>query len=185
MTKAEKTALIEELAEKFSENKFFYITDFSTLTVADTNDFRRKCFENKVEMRVVKNTLARKAMERVSETNYAGIFDHLKGPTAILFAENGKVPAEVLKEFRKTKDKPELKAAYIDQDVIAGDDQIEFLTKLKSKEDLLGELIAKLQGPASNLVSQLQSAEQTLVGLVNYGPNLVMGLTKAIEQKGE
>ncbi len=186
MKKAEKAAVIEELAEKFKEVKFFYLTDPSTLNVAKTNDLRRMCFEHNVEMRMVKNTLIRKALERVSETAYEGLFDSLKGTTAILFAEDGKTPAKVLKEYRGDKgEKPTLKAAYIDQDVIVGDDQIDFLTKLKSKEDLLGELITKLQGPAANLVSQLTSAEQTLAGLVNYGGNTLTGLLKAIEEKGK
>jgi large subunit ribosomal protein L10 len=184
MTKAEKTALIEELAVKFEETKFFYVTDFSTLTVAQTNDFRRKCFENNIEMRVLKNTLVRKALERVSETAYEGLYEDLKGPSAILFSESGKVPAQVIKEYRgKDGEKPELKVAYIDQDIIRGDDQLEFLTKLKSKEDLLGELITLLQSPAKNLVSALQGSEQKLIGLVKYGPNTMMALLKGIEEK--
>ncbi len=186
MKKADKAAVIEELAEKFKEVKFFYLTDPSTLDVASTNDLRRKCFEHNVEMRMVKNTLIRKAMERVSETAFEGLYDSLKGTTAIFFSEEGKAPAKVIKEYRGDKgEKPTLKAAYIDQDIIVGDDQVDFLIKLKSKEDLLGELITKLQGPAANLVSQLTSAEQTLAGLVNYGGNTVSGILKAIEQKGE
>lgn len=186
MTRAEKSAVIEELAEKLKDAKFFYLTDPSTLNVAATSDLRRKFFENNVEMRMAKNTLIRKAMESVSDTAFEGLYDSLKGTTAILFSEDGKTPAIVLKEYRGDKgEKPSLKAAYIDQDVILGDDQLEFLTKLKSKEDLLGELITKLQGPAANLVSQLTSSEQTLAGLVNYGSNTVSGLLKAIENKGK
>jgi large subunit ribosomal protein L10 len=114
------------------------------------------------------------------------LYDSLKGTTAILFSEEGKTPAKVIKEYRGDKgERPVLKAAYIDQDVIVGDDQLEFLTKLKSKEDLLGELITKLQGPAANLVSQLTSSEQTLAGLVNYGGNTISGILTAIEQKGK
>ena len=184
MTKAEKTALIEDLTEKFQEAKFFYVTDFTSLTVAETNDFRRKCFENNVEMRVIKNTLIRKALERVSDTAYEGLYEDLKGPSAILFAENGKVPATVLKEYRgKDGEKPRLKVAYIDQDIIRGDDQIDFLTKLKSKEDLLGELVTLLQSPAKNLVSTLKGPEQKLIGLVKSGPNTMMALLKGIEEK--
>ncbi len=184
MTKAEKSALIEELAEKLKESKFFYLTDPSTLNVAATTDLRRKCFENNVEMRMVKNTLIRKAMESVSETAFEGLYDSLKGTTAILFSEEGKTPAKVIKEYRGDKgEKPTLKAAYIDQDVIIGDDQLEFLTKLKSKEDLLGELITLMQSPAKNLVAQLTSSEQTLAGLVNYGSNTVSGILTALEQK--
>ena len=184
MNKVDKTALIEELADKFQEAKFFYVTDFTSLTVAETNDFRRKCFENNIEMRVIKNTLIRKALERVSETAYQGLYEDLKGPSAILFAENGKVPATVLKEYRgKDVEYPSLKVAYIDQDIIRGDDQIDFLTKLKSKEDLLGELVTLLQSPAKNLVSTLKGPEQKLIGLVRYGGDTMMALLKGIEQK--
>lgn len=184
MTKEVKTALIEDLAEKFQDAKFFYVTDFSTLTVAETNDFRRKCFENNIEMRVVKNTLIRKALERVSETAYEGLYEDLKGPSAILFAEDGKRPASVLKEYRgKDGEKPALKVAYIDSDIIRGDDQIDFLTKLKSKEDLLGELVTLLQSPAKNLVSALKGPEQKLIGLVKYGGDTMMALLKGIEEK--
>ena len=184
MTKAEKTAQIEELTEKFGEAKFFYVTDFTSLTVAETNDFRRKCFENNIEMRVIKNTLIRKALERVSETAYEGLYEDLKGPSAVLFADNGKSPAQVLKEYRgKEGEKPVLKVAYIDQDIIRGDDQIDFLTKLKSKEDLLGELVTLLQSPAKNLVSALKGPEQKLIGLVKAGPDTMMALLKGIEQK--
>jgi large subunit ribosomal protein L10 len=184
MTKEAKTALIEDLAEKFQDAKFFYVTDFSSLTVAETTDFRRKCFENNVEMRVVKNTLIRKALERVSDTAYEGLYEDLKGPSAILFAENGKVPATILKEYRgRDGEKPALKVAYIDQDIIRGDEQLDFLTKLKSKEDLLGELVTLLQSPAKNLVSQLKGPEQKLIGLVRYGGDTMMALLKGIEQK--
>lgn len=186
MNKAQKAVVIEELAEKLKDSKFFYLTDPSTLNVAATNDLRRKCFEHNVEMRMVKNTLIRKAMEQVSDTTFEGLFGSLKGATAILFSEDGKTPANVIKEYRGAKgERPILKAAYIDQDVIIGDDQLEFLTKLKSKEDLLGELVTILQGPAANLVSQLTSSEQTLTGLVNYGTSTVHGILRAIEEKGK
>lgn len=184
MNKEAKTALIEELAGKFQEAKFFYVTDFSSLTVAQTNDFRRKCFEKNIEMRVVKNTLVRKALGRVSETAYEGLYQDLKGPSALLFSESGKTPAVVLKEYRgKDGAKPALKVAYIDQDIIRGDNQLDFLSNLKSKEDLLGELVTLLQSPAQNLVAQLKGPEQKLIGLVRYGGDTMMALLKGIEQK--
>lgn len=186
MTRDQKTELIEELAAKFKEAKFFYLIDHATMNVADTNNLRRKCFENNIEMRAVKNKLVMRALERVSDTAYQGLYSHLKGSTAILFSEEGKVPAVVLKEYREgDKELPALKAAYIDQDIVEGDDQIEFLTNLKSKSDLIGELITLLQSPPKNLVSALTSGEQTLAGLVNYGGNTVSGLLKAIEQSKE
>lgn len=183
MTKADKTALLEELIDKFNNTKFFYLTDFSGMTAGETNDFRRKCFESQVEMKVIKNTLIKTSLKRVSETGYEGLYDSLKGQTAVLFSEEGKTPAVVLKDFRDGSEKPILKAAYIDQDVIVGDDQIEFLTKLKSKADLLGELITLLQSAPVNLVTALKAPEQELVGALNYAGNTLTGLLKAIEEK--
>ena len=175
MTRAEKAAAIEELKGKFEQTPFFYITDASTLTVEQINSFRRKCFEKDIEMRVVKNTLAIKALETYpEEKGYAPLKDALKGPSAILFTAVANAPAKVLKEFRVGSEKPTLKAAYIDTAVFIGDEQIESLTKLKSKEDLLGEVITLLQSPIKNLLSALNSGEQTIAGLV-----------KALEERGE
>lgn len=167
MTKAEKTALIADLKQKFSESSFFYITDSSTLTVEQVNKLRALCYEKGVEMKVVKNTLAIKALEEnAEEKNYTPLFDALKGPTAIMFAETGNVPAKVIKEFRETAERPVLKAAYIDSDVFIGDDQIEALASLKSKEDLIGDIILLLQSPIKNVVGSLQSGGNTIAGLV-------------------
>ncbi len=183
MTKDKKTALIDELVDKFGASKFFYLTDFSAMTVAETNDFRRKCFENQIEMRVIKNTLIQKSLERISDEGYNEVFPHLKGHTAVLFSEDGKTPAVVLKEFRKSSEKPLLKAAYIDQDVVAGDDQIDFLTELKSKADLLGELLTVLNGPASNLATALESPAKEMVGALSSSSSNLIGLLKAIGEK--
>lgn len=175
MTKADKTAAIDALREKFEQNTYFYLADASTMTVDKVNRFRRLCFEKGVEMTVVKNTLARKAMESLpAEKNYAALYEVLHGPTAILYAEVGNVPARLLKEFRKDGgERPVLKAAYIDSAVFVGDDQLDILTKLKSKEELLGEIIGLLQSPAKNVVSALKSGGQT-----------IMGLLKAMEERG-
>lgn len=177
MTREEKTAVIEELKDKFSESPFFYVTDSSAMTVEQINALRRKFFEKGVQMRVVKNTLVKKALEGVAgdNDNYNGLYEALKGPTTILFSEVANLPAKVLKDFRKEKDtgKPAVKAAYIDSAIYIGDDQLEALANLKSKEDLLGELINLLQSPMSNLLSQLGSGGQN-----------VMGLLKAIEERG-
>ncbi len=173
MTKAEKTATIEELKEKFASSDFFYLTDASTLTVAQVNKLRRLCFERGVEMKVVKNTLVRKALEELpEERNFQAIYDSLTGPTAVLFTETANVPARLIKEFRQTAERPLLKAAYIDTAVYTGDDQIDTLTKLKSKNELLGDLLGLLQSPARNLIGALLSGEQT-----------VMGLLKALEER--
>ncbi len=175
MTRAEKTAAIEVLKEKFGNNNFFYLTDASTLTVEQVNDFRRKCFEKDVEMKVVKNTLAIKALESApDEKGYEPLKQALKGPTAILFAATANVPAKLLKEFRENHERPLLKAAYIDSDVYLGDDQIDVLSELKSKEDLIGDVILLLQSPAKNVVASLQSGGQTISGLL-----------KALSERGE
>lgn len=177
MTREEKTAVIEELKEKFSESPFFYVTDSSSMTVEQINNLRRRFFEKGIQMRVVKNTLVKKALESIAGENnsYQGLYEALEGPTAILFSEVANVPAKILKDFRKEKDtgKPVVKAAYIDSAIYIGDDQLEALANLKSKEDLLGELIGLLQSPMSNLLSQLGSGGQN-----------VMGLLKAIEERG-
>ena len=176
MTRAEKTTAISELKEKFSNHSFFYLTDSSTLTVEQINKLRGLCFEKGVELKVVKNTLAKKALEDApEEKGYAALFDALKGPTAIMFApEAANVPAKIIKEFRESFDKPTLKAAYIDTSVYLGDEYVKELSELKSKEDLLGEIVTLLQSPAKNLVSALQS-----------GGSTIMGLLKALEERSE
>ncbi|MEY3051840.1 MAG: ribosomal protein [Bacteroidota bacterium] len=176
MTREEKTAVIAELQEKIASSPFFYLADASALSVEKINALRRRLFENGLHMRVVKNTLAQKALEAAAgdSSQYEGLFQALKGPTAIIFTDVANVPAKILKEFRKEKDtdKPQVKAAFIDSAIYIGDDQLDALASLKSKEDLLGELITLLQSPMSNLMSQLGSGGQN-----------VMGLLKAIEEK--
>ncbi len=177
MNKELKTATIEELKEKFENNNFFYIADSSSMTVADISDFRRLCFQKGVNVKVYKNTLIKKALESFDENKgYAPLYDVLKGQSTILFAETAaNLPAKVLKEFRGDKgEKPVLKAAYVDTDVYVGDDQIKPLAELKSKEDLLGEVVVLLQSPIKNLVGALQS-----------GGNTLSGLLKALEDRGE
>mgnify|MGYP001399892759 CR=1 FL=1 len=173
MTKTEKAVNIESLKEKFEQTPFFYLTDSSTLTVHQVNKLRRLCFEAGVEMKVVKNTLARKAMESFPEgKRFADLYPALVGQTAILFTDTANLPAKLLKDFRKTAPKPTLKAAYIDTDVYFGDDQIDALVSLKSKEDLIGEIIGLLQSPAKTVVGALQS-----------GGTTIMGLLKTLEQR--
>lgn len=174
MNRAEKTATIEALKEKFSNTDFFYVTDASTLTVDKTNDLRRLLFDQGIEMQVVKNTLARKALEALPEDkNYGELFDVLKGPTAILFTSVANAPARVIKEFRgKDGEIPSIKAAYIDTAIYQGDDQLKVLASLKSKEELLGDLLGLLQAPIQNVM-----------GALNSGGNTVSGLLKALSEK--
>ena len=168
MTRAQKAEQIEILKDKFTNFSFFYLTDASKLSVEEVNQFRSLCFEKGIEMKVVKNTLAKIAMEGVENGDkYAPIFDSLKGPTAILFSEVANSPAKVLKEFRKTKERPILKAAYIEESIYIGDEQISSLADLKSKEDLLGDVILLLQSPVKNVISSLQSGGHKLSGLIS------------------
>ena len=167
MTKAEKTATIEALKEKLSSIEFFYLADSSTLTVAQVNKLRRLCFDKGIEMKVVKNTLIQKAMESApEEKNYSGLYEALKGPTAILISDTANAPAKLIKKFRETSERPVLKAAYIGTDVFLGDDKLDQLASLKSKEELVAEIIALLQSPAKNVIGALQSGGQILSGLL-------------------
>jgi len=177
MTRADKTTAIAELKEKFSNSSFFYLTDASTLTVEQVTKLRGLCYEKGVEMKVVKNTLTKKALEDAPEDKgYADLYEALKGPTAIMFTDTASVPAKIIEEFRKTAEaeRPILKAAYIDTAVYIGDDQLESLTQLKSKEDLIGEIILLLQSPAKTVISALKS-----------GGSTISGLLKALEERGD
>lgn len=166
MTREEKAVVIQELADKLSKSPFFYITDASNLPVETINRFRGLCYKRGVEFKVVKNTLLQKAMESLND-GYTPLFPALKGPTSIMFAEQGNIPARLLKEFRQGgTEKPILKAAYIDSAIYTGDDQLDALTSIKSKEELIAGLIYTLQSPARNVVSALQSSGGKLAGIV-------------------
>ena len=167
MTRTEKSNQVAELKDKLSNSNFFYLTDSSTLTVEQINELRGKFYEKGIEMRVVKNTLAKKAMEQASEEGaFEGLYDSLKGPTAILFTDVANAPAKVIKEFRGDKERPILKAAYIDSSIYIGDDQLKALASLKSKEELIGEIITLLQSPAKNVISGLKSSGSKLSGIL-------------------
>ncbi len=170
MTKEDKLSIINELSEKLKETSHFYVTDTSGLTVAEINDFRRKCFEKGIEYRVVKNTLIKKALDNL-EADFTPFYDEgvLKGFSGIMFSdENANSPAKILKEYKK-KDKdrnPSLKAASIDYDLFIGAEQLETLSSLKSKQELIGEVIGLLQSPMSNVMGSLMSGQHTLAGIV-------------------
>jgi len=168
MTRLEKSQVIEDLKVKFSESPYFYIADSSTLTVEQINKLRRTCFEKGIEVKVVKNTLAQKAMESTGDmaTNFEGLYSSLVGPTTLFFADTGNAPAKVIKEFRKSLERPILKAAYIDSDIFIGDDQLDILSTLKSKDELVGEIIGLLQSPAKNVISALKSSGGTIAGIL-------------------
>jgi len=165
MTKEQKNEMIGMLVEKLNTTANFYLTDASSLTVEKTNQLRRKCFENQIEMQVVKNTLLEKAMERTGK-NYAELYSALKGSTAVMFCETANVPARLIQEFRKGSDKPTLKGAFVQESVYIGDNQLEALATIKSKNEMIGEVIGLLQSPAKNVVSALKSSGGKLAGLV-------------------
>jgi large subunit ribosomal protein L10 len=170
MTKEEKGLVIDELSVKFEENSNFYITDASGLTVEQINDFRRLCFDAGVEYGVYKNTLIQKALEKL-DADYAEFTAAvLKGFSGIIFSkEAANTPAQVIRKFRKSgsgEDKPMLKGASIDTDLFIGEEHLKMLSELKSKSELIGEIIGLLQSPAKNVISALQSGGGTLAGLV-------------------
>ena len=163
MRREEKDVIIENLAQRLNDTKHFYLTDISELNAEETSNLRRKCYERDISLLVVKNTLLRKAMEK-SSGDFNDLYDVLKDSTSIMFCETGNTPAKLIKEFRKTMEKPVLKAAYVEESIYIGDDQLDVLSKIKSKEELLGDLLGLLQSPAKNLVSALASSGSRLAG---------------------
>ena len=166
MRKEEKVSIVEELTETLSNANVFYITDTADLTAGNVSKLRRVCFNKNIKMRVVKNTLLRKALENIEGKDFSEFNQILKGPTAIMLSDTGNVPAKVIKEFRKKNEKPILKGAWIDESIYIGDDQLENLVNIKSKEELIGDIIMLLQSPAKNVISALQSGGSTIAGLV-------------------
>lgn len=157
MTKDQKNEVIEVLKEKFAQYNNFYITDTEALTVAQVSKLRRTCFDKQVEMKVAKNTLIRKALESLDAEKYAGVFESLHKVTALMFSENPKEPALIISSFRKAGngDKPVLKAAFINGDVYTGDNTLQALTRIKTRNELIGEVIGLLQSPAKRVLAAL------------------------------
>ena len=173
MTRTEKDQLIDELVQMLTEKNVVYLTDASGLDSEATTNFRRECFKKDINVRVVKNTLLRKAMERTEGREYTDLYEVLKGQTALLVGDVGNAPARVLKEFRKKHDMPVLKGAYVEEATYLGDNNLEALTNLKSKEELVAEVIALLQSPM-----------KTVVGSLNSGGTTLSGLVKALQERG-
>lgn len=166
MTREEKNRVIDELSETLSAANVIYIADTSELSAEATSDLRRNCHKKEVTLSVVKNTLLRKAMERIEDRDFTELFDVLTGPTALMLSDTGNVPAKLIKEFRKKHDKPVLKAAYVEEMCFIGDENLKTLTEIKSREELIADVIALLQSPVKNVVGALQSGGHTLSGLV-------------------
>ena len=161
MTKQEKNEVIEVLKGKFAQYNNFYITDTESLTVAQVGKLRSHCFNKQVEMKVAKNTLIRKALESIDAEKYNGVFDSLHQVTALMFSENPKEPAIIISSFRKenNNEKPLLKAAFINGDIFIGNDQLKALTQIKTKNELIGEVIGLLQSPIQRVLGALQNKD--------------------------
>jgi large subunit ribosomal protein L10 len=166
MTKTEKNQVINELAETLSAANVIYLADTSELNAEATSNFRRACYKKEVSLSVVKNTLLRKALDKVEGKDFSDMYDVLAGPTSIMLSDTGNLPARLIKEFRKKHPKPILKAAYVEEMCFVGDDQLDALTEIKSREELIGDVIALLQSPIRNVMGALESGKNTLGGLL-------------------
>jgi large subunit ribosomal protein L10 len=173
MTREEKDLQIKELTQMLGDNSVVYLTDASGLNAEATTLLRRACYKNDICMRVVKNTLLRRAMDASEGTDYSELYEVLTGQTALLLGNVGNAPAKLLKEFRKKNEMPILKAAYVEESCYLGDNQIDALTAVKSKDELIADVIALLQSPMKNVVGALKS-----------GGNTVSGLVKALQERG-
>lgn len=165
MTKEQKSQVIDDLTSQLAENSTIYLADISGLDASNTSKLRRACFKANVKLAVVKNTLLFKAMEK-SDKDFGELAGILKGNTSLMISETSSAPAKVIKEFRKKSDKPLLKGAYIEEAIYVGDDQLDALVNIKSKEELIGEIITLLQSPAKNVISALQSGGNKLSGIL-------------------
>jgi large subunit ribosomal protein L10 len=166
MTREEKAKYIDDLATQLTENRIIYLTDTAELSVGVVNNLRRKAFNLNVTLRVVKNTLLEKAMDKVEGKDFGSLKETISGATSIMFSEVSNAPAILIKDFRKKNDKPILKGAFIEESVYIGDEHLKELAEIKSKEELLGEIIGLLQSPVQNVVSGLKSAGGNLAGIL-------------------
>jgi len=173
MKRKDKDIIIKNLTQQINEASHIYLTDIADLNASDTSRLRRLCFKNDVTLLVVKNTLLQKALER-SDKKVEELYDVLKEHTSIMLCETANVPAKLIKEFRKEKQRPSLKAAYVEESIYIGDNQLDALTTIKSKNELIGDIIAALQSPMKNVVSALQS-----------GGNIIAGVVKTLSEKQE
>ncbi len=165
MTREEKSQVIEALTTRLTDESIIYLADISGLNASETSNLRRACFKANIKLAVVKNTLLEKAMEK-SDKNFGDLPSTLKGNTSLMLSETGNAPAKLIKEFRKKSDKPLLKGAYIEEAIFVGDDQLDTLVSIKSKEEVIGDIIGLLQSPAKNVVSALQSGGSKLSGIL-------------------
>lgn len=174
-TRTEKNQQIEQLVEEIKGTNVLYLTDTSSMDAESTSQLRRACHKNGITLKVVKNTLLQKAMERIEGRDFSGLVSSLTGQTSLMIAEKGNAPAKLIKDFRKKDAKPALKSAWIDEAVFVGDDQLSMLASLKGKEELIGDIIALLQSPMKNVISGLQGS----------GGHKIAGLVKALEERAQ
>jgi large subunit ribosomal protein L10 len=165
MTKVEKSQVIEALTTQLTDGNIIYLTDISGLNALETSNLRRACFKANIKLSVVKNSLLEKAMER-SDKDFGELPSALKGNTSLMFSDIGNAPAKLIKEFRKKSNKPLLKGAFVEQAIYIGDDQLDALVNIKSKEEVIGDIITLLQSPAKNVISALQSGGNKLSGII-------------------
>lgn len=171
MKSSEKATIIDSLVEQINSSNHFYLADISELNAADTSELRRTCFKQNVKLVVVKNTLLRKALEK-SDKQAEGLYEILKGSTSVMFTDQGNVPAKLIKDFRKKRPKPLLKGAFVEESVYIGDDQLDALIAVKSKNELIADVVALLQSPVKTVLSQLQS-----------GGNIIHGVLQTLEER--
>jgi len=169
----EKNQLIDNLVEQLNGNSTIYVTDISDLNAAQTFQLRKLCFSKNIKLTVVKNALLKKAMDKTNKP-FDALYNVLKGPSSIMLSDTGNAPAKLIKEFRRNQAKPVLKGAFVEEMVFIGDDQLDTLTNIKSKDELLGDIIALLQSPVKNVISALQSGGQKITGIL-----------KTLSEKGE
>jgi large subunit ribosomal protein L10 len=165
MTREEKSTVIEDLTAQLADNSIIYLADISGLDAGTTSNLRRACFKSEIKLSVVKNTLLAKAME-ASDKDFGGLPSVLKGNTSLMFAPVGNKPAKLIKEFRKKSEKPLLKGAFIEEAIYIGDDQLENLVNIKSKEEVIGDIVGLLQSPAKNVISALKSGGGKIAGIL-------------------
>ena len=173
MRKEDKNQLVESLVDKINNNNIIYLADTSELNAEQTSDLRRLCFKSDIKLTVVKNTLLKRAMAQ-SDKNLDELYEVMVGPTSLMLSDVGNAPAKLIKEFRKKSNRPVLKGAFVEEVAYLGDDQLEALVNIKSRDELLGDLIALLQSPMNNVMSGLQSGGQNLTGIL-----------KTLSEKGE
>ena len=171
MKGTEKQVIIDNLKDQIDSYSHFYLTDISGLNAADTSDLRRLCFKQEVKLVVAKNTLLRKALEN-SNKNAEELYDTLKGNTSVMFTENGNVPAKLIKEFKRKHKKPVLKAAFVEESVYVGENQLDALVAVKSKNELIADVVSLLKSPMQTLLSQLQA-----------GGNIIHGVLETLKEK--